>query len=875
VCPPEPTAHLSNLVGRTLGHFQIEAKIGEGGMGVVYRAMDERLRRPVALKVLPDDAVRDEARRRRFLREARSAAAVVHANVAVVHEVDESNGHVYIAMELVVGPSLRLELSRGRLPIGECVRIAKGMARALAKAHEKGIVHRDLKPDNVMLNEDREVKVLDFGLAKLLEPDEASAVGTDETASYDTANRLVGTPAYMSPEQATGKPVDARSDVFSFGVILYEMLTGKRPFGGTSPMETLVSIARDDAESASSLVPLPPAIERILLACLRKKPSERYASGRELAAALDAFDSGQYSPMDIGSQPTEIAGSLPSADTVTKESARRDARRTWRRVAAGVASTLAIAGAVWVVTKRAPGPTLSAPAAPTASVKPEAAAIFAKAEHEEREGRVDLACADYPRASDADPSYAEAALGAMRCHSDDPVAGRTFFRRAWAARNTLPPNREAFLEAEEAIYQRDPADEREALERLRAAVTRFPDDPALHFAIGLLAYSLGSYKEEIVEVDQSLRLDPNQPHALELLSDNADYNGDFARGEDAIEKCLKLIPGEIGCIEERAWVEGLGGQCAAMEGDARRMLAVEPRFDDATQILANALYAQGSSNAAIREVLKRKTSHEQHALGELRDGALVDALAGDFVSAEKQARAWADSVKSSTLASAHGEVARLLVLIDLESGHLAQAATDATSYLDAHEGWDRNARFEDWAMAQEPTPLMLATQLHAGTITQAAFDRERARTVAQWEARVVPHLRNFVWIWAYAATTETADEAKLAMAMRASYMPVPPFAPLALVDADIGRTYFLAGDLDDALPALERASNDCSPVDRPIEHTRASYFLGLAREAKGDTAGACAAYGVVRDRWGSAKPQSVTAQKAVARLRSLGCDGNR
>jgi serine/threonine-protein kinase len=506
---------------------------------------------------------------------------------------------------------------------------------------------------------------------------------------------------------------------------------------------------------------------------------------------------------------------------------------------------------------------------------PEAATIFAMAQREEREGRLDLACTDYPRASDADPSYAEAALEAMRCHSVDPVAGRVFFRRAWAGRNTLAPNREAFLEAEEAIYQRDPADDREALERLKAAVSRFPDDPALHLAIGLVGYSLGSYQEEIAEVEESLRLDPRQPHALEVFSDNADYNGDFARGEDAIDRCLKLIPGEIGCIQERAWVEGLSGKCAAMEGDARRMLAVAPQFDDATQILANALYAQGSSTASVREVLKRKVSRQQHGIEELRDEALVAALAGDFISAERQARAWADSVKASTLASAHGEVARLLVLIDLETGRPAQAAADATTYLDAYEGWDRSARLEDWAMSQEPTPLMLATQLHAGTITQAAFDRERARTVTQWESRVVPHLRNFVWIWAYAATTETADEAKLAMTKRASYLPVPPFAPLALVDADIGRTYFLAGDLDEALPTLERASSDCSPVDRPIEHTRASYFLGLAREAKGDTAGACAAYGVVRDRWGSAKPRSVTAQKAVARLRSLGCDSKR
>jgi serine/threonine-protein kinase len=516
----------------------------------------------------------------------------------------------------------------------------------------------------------------------------------------------------------------------------------------------------------------------------------------------------------------------------------------------------------------------SAPAA-SPSGTPQAAALFAKAQREEREGRHDLACADEVSASDLDPTFAEPALWAMYCKSGDPGAGRTYFRRAWAARATLAPNRKAFLEAEEPIYQRDPADDREALARLKAAVARFPNDPWLHFAAGGLAYSLGSYDELRAEVSESLRLDPDQPHALEIFADSSNYNGDFARAKDAIDACLKLVPGEIGCIQERAWSLGLNGQCAAMEGEARRMLAVDPTFEDATQILANALYAQGSSIASVRELLKRKAAarpEAERASLERIDEIDADLVTGDFVAAEKLARAWAVDVKSSSALSDHGAVARTLVLLDLETGRPADAAADAATYLDGREGWERNARFEDWAMSQDPTPLMLATELHAGTISRAAFDRELARTVAQWEARVVPHLRNFVWIWAYAATSETADEAKAAMARRSAYLPVPVYAPLALVDADIGRTYLLAGELDEAVTELQRASSDCSPLDHPIEHTRAHYELGLALEAKRDTAGACAAFGVVRDRWGTAKPRSVTAQKAIARLGALGCD---
>jgi len=444
----------------------------------VYRAIDERLRRSVALKVLPDEAMRDEGRWRRFMREARSAAAVVHSNVAAVHEVDESGGHVYIAMELVEGISLRQELARVRLGLPECIRIAKGIARALAKAHEKGIVHRDLKPDNVMLNEDREVKVLDFGLAKLLDVEETKGLwgndGLDETASHDTAGRLMGTPAYMSPEQATGKPIDAHSDVFSFGVILYEMLTGKRPFGGTSAMETLVAVARDEPPPASSIAALPAAIELILVTCMQKNPELRFASGRELAAALDAFDAAQHSGSDLGSLPTLLAANLPSIEVITNASTMKSGDpRAKRKMGPLVAIvTVVVAAIAWVAWHRGRDHASDVPtngASAAYAPKPDAATLFAQAEREEREGRHDLACPDDVRASDADPSFARAAIRAAMCNAEDPRTGRTYFRRAWAARATLAPNELAFLDAEEP---RPPASRRFEVSRRRAPPLR-------------------------------------------------------------------------------------------------------------------------------------------------------------------------------------------------------------------------------------------------------------------------------------------------------------------------------------------------------------------------------------------------------------------
>jgi serine/threonine protein kinase len=217
------------MIGRTLSHFRILAKIGEGGMGVVYRAEDEKLRRAVALKVLPPDLVANEERRLRFLREARTAAAINHPNIATVYEVDEADGVVFIAMELVDGKTLREVLGGRAMPIKDTLRISMEMSEGLAKAHGAHVIHRDLKPDNVIITADGHVKILDFGLAKLLQ--EQSAVSAAELSKLRTISgemtregKIFGTAAYMSPEQARGQTVDARSDLFSFGTTLYEMV---------------------------------------------------------------------------------------------------------------------------------------------------------------------------------------------------------------------------------------------------------------------------------------------------------------------------------------------------------------------------------------------------------------------------------------------------------------------------------------------------------------------------------------------------------------------------------------------------------------------------------------------------------------------------
>ena len=263
------------MTGRKLGNYEVLDKLGEGGMGQVWRARDSRLNRSVAVKVLPPDVAGDPARRQRFEQEARALGALNHPNIVAVYDVGQSEGQAYIVSELVVGESLRAILGRGPVSGRKLVDYAVQMADAIAAAHALGIVHRDLKPENVMVTRDDRVKVLDFGLAK----QNAPAPGEDTaTMVLSQAGMVLGTVGYMSPEQVRGEPVDARSDIFSFGCVLYEMAAGKRAFDGKSAADVMSAILKEEpaeitAARASTTGGIPPALDAIVRRCLEKDPA--------------------------------------------------------------------------------------------------------------------------------------------------------------------------------------------------------------------------------------------------------------------------------------------------------------------------------------------------------------------------------------------------------------------------------------------------------------------------------------------------------------------------------------------------------------------------------------------------------------------------
>ena len=259
--------------GDRLGRYTIRGLLGKGGWGEVYEAVDPELERPVALKLLPRELALDPAMRRRFAQEARTVAALDHPNIVTIHSIEEADDRHFITMQLVRGRTLAEMIPSGGMPPTELFRVAVPLTEAVAAAHAKGVTHRDLKPANVMVTDDGQVKVLDFGLAKLIPPDDGETLESGPTLT----GTVIGTLNYMSPEQLRGEEADQRSDIFSLGVILYEMAAGKLPFRGSTSLEVAASILRDPPAALQNTTgDLPQALGRVVNTCLHADPDRRY-----------------------------------------------------------------------------------------------------------------------------------------------------------------------------------------------------------------------------------------------------------------------------------------------------------------------------------------------------------------------------------------------------------------------------------------------------------------------------------------------------------------------------------------------------------------------------------------------------------------------
>ncbi len=327
--------------GTRFNHYEILAPLGAGGMGEVYRARDERLGRDVAIKVLPASFAQDPDRLRRFEQEAKATSALNHPNILTVHDIGTHDGQPFIVAELLEGEELRAQLEDGAIAPKKAIEYARQIAGGLSAAHAKGIVHRDLKPENLFVTADGRVKILDFGLAKL-RPQPAMTAGSEvETQRKITdPGTVMGTVGYMSPEQVRGQDLDHRSDIFSFGVILYEMLSGQRTFSGDSAIEVMNAILKEEPpELSETNAKVSPQLEKLVRRCLEKKPELRFHSAHDLGFALETLSSAGHaralagrsgeetSSIPMGNLPSQHAGARPCALPSPRRRRLRPSRR--------------------------------------------------------------------------------------------------------------------------------------------------------------------------------------------------------------------------------------------------------------------------------------------------------------------------------------------------------------------------------------------------------------------------------------------------------------------------------------------------------------------------------------------------------------------
>ena len=951
---PEPSRGRLLRPGEKLGRYTVEGVVGEGGMGVVYRARDAKLGRKVALKVISasDDDPDTVERFKRFVREARSAAALDHPNAVSIFDVGEQGEVAFIAMELVTGRSLREHIRAGDADVPRRLRWLLEIAGALAAAHRARLIHRDIKPENVMIREDGRAKVLDFGLARRTAkppveiPGDTSITNTETGQTTLTAvGMLLGTPQYMAPEQIRSEPLDGRSDQFSWGVLAYELLAGELPWTGMG-IHVMARILSDRPRPLLEVNPaLPAEAAAVVMRALSRMPDDRFASMDEVMAALDVFatplssggrstvprptlgappssprgaasaprspDAAADDPQDgvlrtqrsadprLGSpppgSPSSKARKAPEVEVVDAPPSREDVEPLRARGLILAVAVIALAAGGFVAWRNgrakasAPPPPASAVSSasaapvPTAvtdlpaprSPSPEALAAYQTGLQELRFGGTRE---PFEKATALDPGLAAAHLqfAVDATETDFTDLARAHLRKAGELRAALSERDRALLEGVEPILLRQPADWAEASRRLALAVERFPGDAQLWYERGWFAQNAEGLEASTRYIEKAVALDPRYAQAFGQEAENLVYLGRLPEARRALDRCAELAPTYVTCFIELQRLLEHQGSCEEEETMARQLVAASPKQDVAEDMLASALAARGKPETAVREALRLKWAALPDAdrkSAEIDDTLALALLSGDFTAAEGLARALEAAAEPSRREADHGRAARQLAHIYAETGRPAEAARVADAYLGRHDAWEPDPRSEDFAMAGDATPALLAAALHAGKLARPDFTARRAEWVRGWEHKAPRELRRYLWAHGFAATVETAEDAREALAALPAFEPLPVFYPRSLAEASVGRTFLLGGKPEEGLRWLERAARSCKVLELPVEHTRAHLWLGMAREAQGDKAGACAAYRVVRDRWGKAKPRSVTWEATAKRMRAAGCGG--
>lgn len=881
--------------GDVVGPYEIRGFVGQGGMGRVYRAFDPRLERTIALKVIvvptanASTPAADSARltsevTSRLLREARAVASLSHPNVVGIYDVGESEGRLYLAMEYVVGSTLRSLVGTTDLPLPRRLRWLVDIARALHAAHTVGLVHRDVKPENVMVREDGVVKVLDFGIAR-----RTVSPATDNQEAIDTVTGqgvIAGTPVYMAPEQIKGAEVDARCDQFAWGVMAYELIAGARPWADTGDLLALVAkVLTDEPPPLRARHPdVPGAVEETVLRALAKDPKARFASMADVADALEPFASqstGGGERVRIAPRrddPTAFAATtrVPTSVSIapivpkdaTAASARSSKARIWSLLVP-IALTGALAGGV-ILARRA-HPTPIPPGAPRPlSTVPEAESAFKEARSLLHDGVDSKGRAAMAKAVELDPTFAAAHLEiAIQTQQEDPSAAQAAFQSAFEHREMLLPRDAALLDASEPYIRAKPdLDEWET--RMTSVVFQFPRDPALQLFLGRARERQGDDEGAKTAYEAAVRLDPSYVPAIAALAGAERNLGHVTEALAATERCTKLSPVASTCVEARYRLLTELGECHRAREEASQWRTLEPQSPKASATFARALYADGAPRPSVEEALGRSWSllpDTKRATGELRDRIFLAIDAGDLGKAAELAREYDEKLPSSADQIDHAMPARVRMHLLIESDDLAAAAKVAHGYLDRMDAW------QVYPFATDPAIAFYEPLYRTGEITKEELSERRARWIERERKRLpgADHESTRAawnaWMSVWGGFSETRDEAIDAIAHMPNNAPLPSARRGAQLDFTMGKVYALAERSDEAISHLLRVTNTCS--DEPMLVLRARWYLGNAYETKGNSALAREAYHRVITTW-PATSKSRTMRAAAKRIEALG-----
>ncbi len=839
--------------GTPFAGYVIGETLGAGAMGIVYSARDEALGRRIALKVVRGRANGDgatQSEQARLLREAKAAAALTHPNVVVVHAVGASHGQMFIAMELVSGGTLREWLADRHRSVREIVALFLQAGEGLAAAHAAGVVHRDFKPDNVLVGTDGRPRVADFGVAQLA-GDAVDSVPSSARRGLHArglmatrASALVGTVPYMAPEQLRGSAADSRSDQFAFAVSLYECLYGERPFRRTD----LTALGPDPAPRPPGVARgerVPAALRHALVRAMSSDASARFPDMRSFLRALEV--SSQRAPMGRVAAWSVAVATVGLAAAVALHRSRTPQDAPTPPASALAPSTSALTDL--------PAPGSDVPAARAEYV----AGIQAL-----RDGSVVPGLNHLTRATELDGSMAAAHLR-LAVYGRDvvlPVSAATSFAKAHELRSLLTARDQALLSALEPSFLSVPADPGETRRRLGELAARSPGDAELRY---LVAEREPDPSRQMALLVATFEMDPGFALALWRRAALELSVSDVPSAVDTLHRCVAVSPSSTACLTVLTLVDEELGRCADMERDARALEKASPsaRSHD---LVARALFATGAPAPAVHDALERKwqaaSSAERNGYRTVDETNLA-VLSGDFETAERLELQAAADAERSTDEDDHKNAVVPLVALYGEMGRTRDAGRVADGYLRARAAWESIGR---WS----PVPQMLAAAMHAGLRTEAQRHELRAQWLRQWDAMDMLHSQS--WVLGYATPASTRDEALEALAAAPQPLPRVPTNQFHREGfGDPGKVLLLAGRSAEALPLLRVAASSCSALAAPLDHTWANLNLGLALEAVGDASGACVAYQVVLDRWGSAKPRSVSAGRARARSGALGC----